>query len=65
MIYGADWNDAVGATSLPLTDSGNNRVTWNAVDQTWDIYIGGVRVLRIDTGGNLFIAGQVNEGATL
>lgn len=62
-IYGTDWNDMVASTSIPLTDTGDNRVTYNAIDQVWEIYIGGIKVIVIDLSGNIIMKGQVYEGS--
>jgi len=62
-VYGTDWNDMVASTSIPLTDTGDNRVTYNAIDQVWEIYIGGVKVFVVDTVGNVSIKGSFYEGS--
>lgn len=56
------WDDAVQSTALPLTDAGAKRITWNAVSDTWDFYIGGLKVAELTVDGNLRIKGEVMEG---
>ena len=58
-INSTDWDDAVDSNSLPLTNAGNNRITFNSTDNRYEIRIGGTVVATIDSSGNLRIRGVV------
>ena len=64
MINSTEWNDAVDSNSLPLTNAGNNRITFNSTDNRYEIRIGATIVATIDSSGNLRIRGVVMSEET-
>lgn len=72
LITSIEWNNAVTAGSLPLTDTaadldGSNtpRFRWNSTTVSWDMEINGAVVARIDSSGNLLIKGEVRVLQTI
>lgn len=61
----SNWDDALEQLSLPLLGTGNNRVEYNSADETWDFYIGGNKVARLRSNGDLEIEGSVRVRQSL